>query len=240
MDESALIPITQLTIEQLRQIGLSKEELEEVIELLEIDEENLYYQNNPFERFCFWDGWFYHGFPTIQVDFLTEFDNTFINLFQEKRNQIYELVKNQEWEVAIWAVDTKVSFHFFRRIRHHFSPEKQKELFLEVYVRNEYGFQYFEDEFYRELLSMPTPEEFDVSQSEIKPDKNGYYHIYRGGSAEGYSWSLKKEVAEFFANRFNQNRKILKGKIHISKIKAYISLRNEEEVLVFPEDIELL
>jgi len=61
--------------------------------------------------------------------------------------------------------------------------------------------------------------------------------IYRGSQlnepAAGFSWSLSRDVAEWFATRFNSNNPIV-YKTHISKknIIAYIGIANEQEVIV--------
>lgn len=73
--------------------------------------------------------------------------------------------------------------------------------------------------------------------------------VYRGfngnGGIDGLSWTIDKKTALFFAKRFaksDEDATIATGKIKKSDIIAYLTGRNESEVLVLPEnvtDIEL-
>lgn len=60
--------------------------------------------------------------------------------------------------------------------------------------------------------------------------------VYRGVQQNeepiGFSWSLKREVAEWFANRFNQNGAVCQLEVDKKDIIAYIGKRNEFEVIV--------
>ena len=75
--------------------------------------------------------------------------------------------------------------------------------------------------------------------------------IYRGAlefedgtsNIDGYSWSLDREMAEFFANRFVRDGDtpvIVEGKIAKEKIRSYFSGRNENEIIADYEDVTLL
>jgi hypothetical protein len=61
--------------------------------------------------------------------------------------------------------------------------------------------------------------------------------IYRGGvDDKGYSWTLDIEKAEWFANRFNFNYEIFEKTINKSDAIAYLSDRNESEIIYRKED----
>ena len=83
--------------------------------------------------------------------------------------------------------------------------------------------------------------------SRIPSDKindNNLITIYRGQTyastplQEALSWSLDKSVARWFANRFNSNGKIYKGKVKLQDVMLYTNSRNEQEVLVEFKDIK--
>ena len=77
--------------------------------------------------------------------------------------------------------------------------------------------------------------------------KKGYYYdneplnkkkfrIYQGYSdvtKSGISWSTSKEVALFFANRFNAKGKIRTKIVSIDEIDAYLTSRGEYEIIIF-------
>ena len=58
---------------------------------------------------------------------------------------------------------------------------------------------------------------------------------------EGNSYTLSKEKAIWFANRFGKGKGYVnKYKIHIKHILAFITDRNEAEIVALPEDVILL
>lgn len=72
-----------------------------------------------------------------------------------------------------------------------------------------------------------------------------YLTIYRGQDEDqptGISWSLREEVARKFANgaatrQLNRGGVVYEGQVLRSKIIAYLTLRNEEEVIVSPLNV---
>lgn len=70
--------------------------------------------------------------------------------------------------------------------------------------------------------------------------------IYRGfkhsESMSGFSWTLRRTRAMWFANRWKRNDdepKVATGTVHRDDILAYYSGRNEDEVVVFPDVVEI-
>lgn len=67
--------------------------------------------------------------------------------------------------------------------------------------------------------------------------------VYRGyshdGRADGLSWSLSKEKAEWFAHYLNHREdevpRVVKGRVRSEHVLAVFLGRNEEEIVVFPE-----
>lgn len=60
--------------------------------------------------------------------------------------------------------------------------------------------------------------------------------VYRGlqenAQEDGLSWTLSKDVAEWFANRFDNEGKIIEKVIHKSEVIAYFNDRDEEEIVL--------
>lgn len=69
--------------------------------------------------------------------------------------------------------------------------------------------------------------------------------VYRGGSQDGFSWTLKRHTAEWFARRFrNEGDHLPVWEIEIPKSRAiaYFTGRGEEEIVFIPslkEQIEM-
>lgn len=59
-----------------------------------------------------------------------------------------------------------------------------------------------------------------------------YRGIQKDATTNALSWTLDKNVAEWFANRFNNNGTVVEVTINKKYVFAYINGRNEKEVVV--------
>ncbi|ALF00417.1 hypothetical protein SEA_ARCHIE_123 [Mycobacterium phage Archie] len=69
------------------------------------------------------------------------------------------------------------------------------------------------------------------------------FEVYRGfnddGDAEGLSWTLNIAKARWFATRFSQTgATVATGTVDHSDVIAYFSGRNEDEIVVLPENVQ--
>ena len=92
-----------------------------------------------------------------------------------------------------------------------------------------------------------TYDEYKVLKKRLKKqiDNKGYITIYRGyndySRDKGNSYTLSKEKAIWFSRRFSKDVcYVNKYKIHIRHILAFITNRNEAEIVALPEDVILL
>ncbi len=77
-----------------------------------------------------------------------------------------------------------------------------------------------------------TAEEHKV-YSELPENVTIFRGIQKGGKKKAMSWSLSRETAEWFANRFNcEKGKVLEETVPKEAILAYFNRRNEKEVIV--------
>lgn len=60
--------------------------------------------------------------------------------------------------------------------------------------------------------------------------------VYRGlqenAQEDGLSWTLSKDVAEWFASRFENNGEIIEKTVHKTEVIAYFNDREEEEIIL--------
>jgi hypothetical protein len=82
----------------------------------------------------------------------------------------------------------------------------------------------------------PTQEELAVLATMPEP-----LRVFRGvGHRRGFSgisWTLSQERAQYFATRFSDNGFVASGVVVKDSIRAYLTERNEAEVVVFPEQV---
>lgn len=116
--------------------------------------------------------------------------------------------------------------------------------------------QYLSDEDFKDMLlyswiMVEKPSnDANVTQSEILKwfrqlnyvsNLSGVVEIYRGVTDEsgrnGISWTLNKEKAEWFANRFKENGIVYRAKVKASNILYYIDDRDEDEIIVDPKKL---
>lgn len=93
-----------------------------------------------------------------------------------------------------------------------------------------------------------------VSQKEAlkeHADTDGYITVYRGEASksksyesEAISWSLSKEKAQWFANRFSCEGTLYQASVHIDCVLAYLTSRSEDEVIfdseIYAKDVKAL
>jgi len=117
------------------------------------------------------------------------------------------------------------------------SDQESREILLDIRTSLEGGFEYIDEE-YQYFFEKTAEKSKDIA--ELKENfSDEILTIYRGQASkstpydEALSWTLNKDVALFFANRFDsEDCKILESRVHIDNVIAYISDREEFEVLV--------
>lgn len=115
--------------------------------------------------------------------------------------------------------------------------------FIKQYIQLEYGFDSLPYKRIKKILlntHKPFGQDFIQNLPEVVT-------IYRGAGdksspvGKSFSWTLNKNVAYFFAVKNAQEYAyIYEAKVTRENIRAYINERNEEELLVFYEDLELI
>lgn len=71
---------------------------------------------------------------------------------------------------------------------------------------------------------------------------NGNLRVYRGQPRGSYSsegelgpaWSLSRDIARFFATRYDEKGEVIVGEVVPAYVRAYITDRNEQEIIVHP------
>lgn len=80
----------------------------------------------------------------------------------------------------------------------------------------------------------------------FKKNLNENIKIYRAGSEDGFSWTLKKEIALEFQQRYNniinpiyfsldhKTVNIIDKEVKYDDVKFYNNLRGEDEIVIIP------
>lgn len=179
--------------------------------------------------------------PLVFSIFHTDIQNYIINKHYEwKKNEIKKAIKNKKWSSFIFLHERPYRLSAFTAIEADLrkEPKRYWELLADIWVDSENIWQnkhewryYLKNGPKKNQEYFMTPEE----RKELKnmPDKITVYRGYVPGKNKGgLSYTTSKKMAEWFANRFGGNGKLLERVVDKKDIFAYKSSRNEEEIII--------
>lgn len=173
------------------------------------------------------------------------FEESFIKAIETREAE----VAAGDYQGSLTALPDAMQMEYFNRL-----IEKKGsgipglyELFFSNYINSDYGFSGVKPDTLKAILASKMESDREKMQEALKdlPDK---VKIYRGGNTasapytEAFSWSLDKNVANFFACRRGSGQGYL-VEAEIPKediIEAFLDDRNEREVFVCPDDVKIL
>ena len=152
------------------------------------------------------------------------------NLIKKRTSYINECVKNKDFEPILFLLEKSYRLQAYKNIFNLIPDNKKYDIFINVYISAEYGFDDISEDFLDEILEYTPTKEFIELNNEII--------IYRGegekstNKENALSWTTDLKIAKFFATRFKDNGKIYKAKVKKKDIIDYIQDRGESEILV--------
>jgi hypothetical protein len=164
------------------------------------------------------------------------------HLWSHKIKTFDELLNKKTWDIseteeAVYAVERpyRVIMLYQAKQLGHYDPKQMDEdewwdLLIGVWTDCEGIFQSpFGLNLFIKMFGW-----VERSLKNYKELPEGEFTIYRGGTSTGHSWSLSREVGEFFSNRFGE---LSTGKIHQKTITKddvlfYTNNREEQEVVL--------
>lgn len=159
-----------------------------------------------------------------------------------------ELYKKKEWESLIFSAEGSMRFYLLNYgIENNIiAPEEIYELFIDVYTSTDYGSYILNNECINRIFEYKTELQKQNTKNTLSAFGNTLT-VYRGEGdrntdfSRAFSWTTDINVANFFATRLAQNKaRIIKAKVKKSKILEYIDNRNESEILINPENVEVM
>lgn len=163
-------------------------------------------------------------------------------------------IKEQEIEVAngnfgssLLALQDSMRIEYFNMLIDKGKPVNNLyELFINMFSLGDYGFAAMSDEAFDKIVAAKTDKQKRKTESALScmPD---VITIYRGQTKAGtpvekaHSWTLDRNVANFFATRRGQDKAlIITATINKKDVIEYISDRGEKEVLVRYKDLTVV
>ena len=175
-------------------------------------------------------------------------DNDFVidhanNVYNHKKEAVDEAIKEKNINSYLWLHERAYRVEsIINALDDWWKPSKKEYWELINFLWTDTENVYENKDYWEQLLFL----EFSDSHLMMNEEDFKFFDelpntikIYRGGvDDKGYSWSLDKEKAEWFANRFNFDYEVFEKTINKSDVIAYLNDRNEDEIIYADKSID--
>jgi hypothetical protein len=244
IDEKNLLKLSDY-IKGSNSLSIKESDLKNAADYLGVSEDSFYYDPGNFVHpIIIWDGPLYYGIigGNLSIDMLKNIRAK--EFIDQSKRMIHDLTSKKNYGHLFGIMDKKILIPTFIKIYQEIPDKDKYDVFIDLYVRSEYGFQKFPKEIIMDCFSKRNlSKEWKKNIEKLKKKLQGKDKItvYRGiGSLsakedDAFSWTLSKKTAKFFADRFGSNGKIIKKEISIEEIVDYLDNRGEEEIILIPK-----
>lgn len=249
--EEQLIPLLNLK-EEVRENFKAKdpnfpteEKVKMLAESMQVDPSHLYYVNKEMGTFC------YYNFPTyMTIDVMNE---QFVEALRvpERIKALLELAKesleNKDFYRLFAVTEDAAKIMLFNKL-YWMAPDEEKfEMYREIYSLLDYGHSAIQREIIQDVWKhQPESEKRRVRWMLDQMEDGEMITVYRGegnGSTpydKSMSWTTSLSVAAFFATRIRSHldAKVYQARIRKDLVLDYNDDRKEQEVSLFPENLQ--
>ncbi len=156
--------------------------------------------------------------------------------FKMIKSRVNDALKNNQFHKYVFLHERPYRFNAFMVIHNEMNTKEKYKLLSEIWIDSENIHQNFKEwkSFFKNYNNL---REFFMTEEELEV-YNSFSHtltVYRGcdnQNQRGLSYTLDKQKAEWFANRFNKNGKVIEKTVFKSNIFAYLNRRDEEELII--------
>lgn len=179
--------------------------------------------------------------PLVFSIFHTDIQNYIINQqYEWKKTAIKKALKEKKWSSFIFIHERPYRLQAFTSVvdKIEKDPKEYWETLGEIWVDSENIWQNMD---YWRFYLTTGPEkdkEYFMSEEDRETFKNlpETITVYRGyvprKNKGGFSYTLSKEKAEWFAKRFGKDGKVIERTVNKKDIFAYKNDRNEQEIII--------
>jgi hypothetical protein len=155
-----------------------------------------------------------------------------------KQEKLKEFEKDKEFECYLFLIEKPFRVKFFSDLVKHNKIKKFSKKYWRIlsslWTGSENIFQ--NKELWDDLLKDKTNSHFFMSKKDLNffNSLENEFIVYRGYThwENGYSYTLDKEKAVWFANRFGQNGKVKEMLVKKEDVFAYTNSREENEIII--------
>lgn len=179
--------------------------------------------------------------------------NAFVNAqFRSKKEALKRARDKGDWEACVWIHERPYRLDAFLDISWRLDGPRYWELLGQVWSDTENAWQNTGK--WRQALTADAEGREMMSDADVRcvfdlpPERGGLApmtRIYRGyrfdDALQGFSWTLDKARAKWFARRLRQDDhpspKVASGFVAREHVIAYITGRDEQEIVTLPEHV---
>lgn len=186
--------------------------------------------------------------PLVQQPFMAPHLNKQANkMYAYKLGAVAQAILDKNWELFVFLHERPYRAKALSRIMKKVPDEEYWPLLRSVWIDTENLWQWgplvrrllLADKSHRSRLMYEHEQVHIQRLPEVAP------LIFRGyslpGKARGWSWTFDRDKAEWFARRFaTKTADLAIGEVYRKDIVAYITGRDEEEVIVDPHNVRVL
>lgn len=177
--------------------------------------------------------------PLVQDMFVDAAPGLANRQFLQKKAHAARALENGEYHHYIFLHERPYRLQALQELLAEHEPANPGVLVRSVWTDSENIHQNYEE--WREVLSEVgiSMEADDLEKFQAMPEELTIYRGCTPEGEEGYSWSLARDKAEWFATRFSRDEpQLMEAKVNKGQVIAYLSGRGEEEIVVLPEHVK--
>jgi len=166
-------------------------------------------------------------------------------MISKQKKMFDESIAKKDYDRVFTFMDKKLIIPNYIEMYPQIPDDQKYEIFVDLHVRSEFGFEMFSHEFLKDVFSkrfnsLDWKERMEKLNKDAKIGQDGTILVYHGHNPtvdpkDEYSWTLKLETAKFFAKRFGANGKISKMRIKPEIVIDYFPQRGEAEIILMPK-----
>lgn len=242
IDKSSLIPISKM-------IGKenfpTEKQFKEVLQYLDVDIKNIYYDTKSMlNPIIYLSGFMFYPLHSLNLEEVKMLQIG--ERLKQLQNRFREFEEKKDYESIFMFMDKKIIIPKYVEVFDKIPSEQRYEIFVDLHVRSEYGFEMFSELFLKEVFEhQEYSSEYKNRLNELKNKigKKKEFTIYHGHNEDydpkdEYSWTLKRETALFFANRFKGNGVVSEKRITFEQVFDFYDQRGEEEVILLIDNLK--
>ena len=223
----------------------SENEFDDAVEYLDIDRNFLFYNKaDIISPIIYWKGLVFYPFHGgLKMEALKMFHSK--ESIEKLSEYTAKMISKKDYESVFSRMEKKILIPTFVDLFDEIPDSQKYDIFTDLYVRSEYGFERMPEQIMKKCfdlrnLSSDCKKRMEELGKKMKIDQEGKVTVYRGQTSQSqkedtaYSWTLSRKTAQFFADRFSGDGKVIRRKIDPELILDYLDNRGEQEVLIRP------